>query len=361
MRALVLAAAEAFGALMAVELATSFAASLLPALPAAGGGPLRLAVLAAVAALAYGRRFRPTGSAGAALASGARAVAHNFGLRLGGGAALLLAFHAAQLAAAFALHGGAASLADAGRCLSLGAWLWSPLLEELLSRFLLFYVSFQRSGGNLLFSVMVGACIFGLMHMWNVAALGFSVLTALQVLLGVVAGSTYGAVFARTGSVPAVWALHAANNVVAFVWMALQDDTEGGVDGGADGGGGACLPRFSTALLVLLCAQLVVYSGVCAAALKIILVGSAASPAAVADFKAAHPLIYDVDGGNGGGGGGGARPTAISDGVAQGTGDEAAAAARPAGTGELRDAGDAPAAAAEAGGPGGRAGQLRRR
>lgn len=294
MKELVLASIESFAALLAVELGTSFVLSTLQPSRALAA-PVRLIALAAISALVYGRRFRPRGNAGAALRSGAAAVAGNFRIRFDATVISLLAFHSLQLAAAFWLHAREStdSLAGAGRCLTLSAWLWSPAIEELLSRYLLFYVAFQRSGGNLLFSVLVGACIFGLMHLWNVASQGLSLLTMLQVVLGIVAGSTYGAVFARTGSVSAAWLLHAANNVVAYVWVALEGQSAAGGEVGS--AVDECAPRFSTALLVLLCAQLAVYSGACASTLKSILYGAAASPARAADFKRAHPLIYDPD------------------------------------------------------------------
>lgn len=295
MKELIFASVESFAALLAVELGTSFVFSALqPSRVVAP--PLRLIALVTISALVYGRRFRPHGDRKRALRSGMIALISNLRIRFNSATVWLLVFHGIQLLASLWLHGSDSSqlsVAAAGRCLSLSAWLWSPAIEELLSRYVLFYVAFQRSGGNLLFSVLVGALIFGLMHLWNVASQGLSLLTILQVVLGVVAGSTYGAVFARTGSITAAWLLHAANNVVAFVWMALEGQSaEQSSEGAADD---VCTPRFSTALLVLLCAQLAVYSGVCAATLKAILHGAAASPAAAADFKRAHPLIYDPD------------------------------------------------------------------
>lgn len=298
MKEVVFASIESFAALLAVELGTSFVFSALQ--PSRAVAPLlRLIALLVISAAVYGRRFRPNGDGSRAWRSGMNALAGNLRIRLDGATVCLLAFHGFQALASFWLHGSGSSQLDfavAGRCLSLSAWLWSPAIEELLSRYVLFYVAFQRSGGNLLFSVLVGAFIFGLMHLWNVASQGLSLLTILQVVLGVVAGSTYGAVFARTGSITAAWLLHAANNVVAFVWMALEGQSVAAGEAGEGGDAGElCKPRFSTAMLVLLCAQLAVYSGVCAATLKAILHGAAASPAAAADFKRAHPLIYDPD------------------------------------------------------------------
>jgi len=281
---LTFAAVEAFAALLVVTLASTFfsnaAASVLPAFPSSLRGPLQVAVVAAVLTLGYSTRFRPHETHGQAARSSFAKLLQSLTPHVPPTVALVLAFHGAQ-AALIWLLASRPSVSQLFSCAAADGLLWGPLFEECFSRFLLFYVALQRSGGQMLFSVAVGAFIFSVMHLANFVNQPQNVLVLLQALVGLVAGMTYGTLFACTGSLFAVFLLHAANNAVAYAWMSTDASGET-----------PCTSQYSTGLLVFLCAQLVVYAAVGAHTFR----HTAArlqTPAGEADFRRKHALLYD--------------------------------------------------------------------
>lgn len=298
-RDLFFASIEAFGALMLAVLLSSWATStIIPALglPKSFNGLLNVLATVLLLAVAYSRRFRhhhPFGKAAAG--SVADVIKSSLPSSAGSTPAFaLLTLHGLQLAAIYYLwqQGGSAT-GTLLQCADASGLLWSPLFEEVLARFLLFYISFQRSRGNLLFSVSVGAFIFALLHFANAGAVsggggaGVDMILLLQAMLALVAGATYGCVFAASGSLFWVTAVHAANNAVAYAWMLLNDSVDVEPKCGAR-------PQYSTGLLVFLCATLVFYSAVAARVYRSVVLDIQTTEGA-ARFKAFHPLIYEAD------------------------------------------------------------------
>ena len=108
-------------------------------------------------------------------------------------------------------------------CASTTSIVWAPAFEEITFRFVAFYVTLNRSGGDLPFAALVSACLFGAIHIANVYATGAMSLYAwLQVLQASIAGWTWTLVFVRTGSIMDTILLHAANNLVAVVYLSRE-------------------------------------------------------------------------------------------------------------------------------------------
>lgn len=215
---------------------------------------MRIATILLTFCLAYGARFSLRNhSSGSGSLRCLAAVARSFLPRLASPEFLLLAvFHIAQLAAIVTFYGsegstgaglptanaaetlqsiakaalglkGQASPVPASRCITAEASLWDPLFEELLFRFIIFYVTLQRSGGALLFSSLCSASIFSLMHFGNAwGGMMSNLLLLLQVLLAAVCGAVYSLLFASSGSMGNVLLLHSMNNISAQVWAGLQ-------------------------------------------------------------------------------------------------------------------------------------------
>jgi len=290
---LLAAGAEVFLAFLAAVLASNWVVTgvLQPASEWAGAASVA-AVLAVV--LAYSSRFRPTGEGFLIdAAAGGRALLR--GMRLSGHACVwtLVAFHAGQLLLLWILADSRTPLL---RCMDLYGLLWSPCYEELLARWLLFYVALHRSGGNLLFAVFACALVFGAMHLSNALLPGTSsALTWLQIALGLLSGLTFGALFARTGSIASVILVHAANNVVAYAWMAVEtaagdvplDEME---DAGVPLKVSACgPPSISSSLLASLACHATVLVACAVLALRETLVELGQGGRR---FRATHHLVY---------------------------------------------------------------------
>jgi len=108
-------------------------------------------------------------------------------------------------------------------CASSTSILWAPAFEEITFRLVAFYVTLNRSGGNVHFAALVSACLFGAIHIANVYATGAVSLYAwLQVIQASVAGWTWTLVFVKSGSVMDTILLHAANNLVAVVYLSRE-------------------------------------------------------------------------------------------------------------------------------------------
>lgn len=108
-------------------------------------------------------------------------------------------------------------------CASSTSILWAPAFEEITFRLVAFYVTLNRSGGNVHFAALVSACLFGAIHIANVYATGAVSLYAwLQVIQASVAGWTWTLLFVKSGSVMDTILLHAANNLVAVVYLSRE-------------------------------------------------------------------------------------------------------------------------------------------
>jgi membrane protease YdiL (CAAX protease family) len=301
---LIFASIEAFAALMLTVLLSSWATStVIPALglPKSFNGVLNVLVTVLLLAVAYSQRFRH--HQGFWKGSMPCSILDVFKSCIPASAGstpafALLSLHGLQLAAIFYLwQSGSQDVERKGnllQCADASGLVWSPLFEEVLARFLLFYISFQRSRGNLLFSVSVGAFIFALLHFANAAAnktasggaVGVDIILCLQALLALVAGATYGCIFAASGSLFWVTVVHAANNAVAYAWMLLNDEA-GSVVCGAR-------PHYTTGLLVFLCFTLVCYSAVAATVYRGVATSIQTTEGA-ARFKSLHPLVYEAE------------------------------------------------------------------
>ena len=262
-------------------------------------GVVRLALSLGVFSALYAGRFRRGLEAGAGAVQTARCVAAAWLPRVTGPVALLLGFHAVQLAVLTSpLVLGAAgaaprTLAAATACVSSGALLWGVAWEELVYRAMVFYVALQRSGGRVRFAVLLTAAVFGAVHAGN--ALGGAgtgadpSLRAVQVLGAAAFGVTYSTLFAATGSLGATGLVHAANNLVALVWAA--------VDPGRPANGLLpCAPHYSRTLGVSVGVQAAVYAAAAAWAWRGL--GRELLAGGGGAFRARHPLVYgDSEGG----------------------------------------------------------------
>jgi membrane protease YdiL (CAAX protease family) len=206
---------------------------------------------------------------------------------------LLLAFHAAQLAVLVSPLVLGASRAfppydAASACFTSGALWWGVAWEELVYRVMLFYIVLQRSGGQVRVASFVSAAVFGAVHLSNAAqAATPRAIVALQALTAIMFGGAYSAIFASTGSVGATVAVHAANNLVALVWVAV--DPTPAADGAP---AAACTSRYSATLAASLAVQGAAY--LAAAALANVDLGDAltADASGSSAFRAMHPLPY---------------------------------------------------------------------
>lgn len=208
---------------------------------------------------------------------------------------LLLAFHAAQLAVLLSpLVLGASAFPPydaASACFTSGALWWGVAWEELVYRAMLFYIVLQRSGGQVRVASFVSSAVFGAVHLANAAQGATPVaIVVLQAATAVMFGAAYSAIFAATGSVGATVAAHAANNLVALVWVAV-DPTP------APAGAPPCSSRYSATLVASLAVQGAAY--LAAAALAHQDLGEALTAADVRAaggagnaFRAMHPLPY---------------------------------------------------------------------
>jgi membrane protease YdiL (CAAX protease family) len=270
-------------------------------------GVVRLALSLGVFSALYAGRFRRALEPVAGAAQTARCVAAAFAPRVTGPVALLLAFHAAQLAALtspLVLGPGAPPLSAraATACVGTGAVVWGVLWEELVYRGLVFYVALQRSGGRVRFAALLTAAVFGAVHVGH--ALGGArggggggagvdpALLAVQVVGASLFGVTYAALFAATGSLGATALVHAANNVVALVWAAV--DPARPPDGVLP-----CAPLYSHTLGVSVGVQAAVYALAAGWAWRDLAAelrgGGAAGPSNA--FRRRHPLVYGGEGG----------------------------------------------------------------
>lgn len=142
----------------------------------------------------------------------------------------LVLFHALQavalvtLATAGSVTAAASALLSPTReltaCATTTGLIVAPVLEEVLFRYIVFYVVAQRSGGQLTFGVVTTACMFGALHVGNLVA-NFSPATAVQVVVAALVGVTLSLLYATTGSLLAVTAVHMANNAVGSLWQSM--------------------------------------------------------------------------------------------------------------------------------------------
>jgi membrane protease YdiL (CAAX protease family) len=237
-------AVEGFLAMMCCLFAASGAKSMVidvvdaSVLPDAAG---LLQFLSAVLVLAciYGPRLRPRASSppaawGSVLAALARSFLPVFVWEAG----MLFALHGIQVAAAAAWSSSSSSsssssflsLEELFACGGRPSLLWAPLFEEAVFRAVLFYVVLQRSGGSVGLACLASACTFAAIHVANVWSTGGGPYSWLQVVAGAATGAAWSGIFACTGSLALVTALHAANNMAAVAWMSrgLADGVEGG-------------------------------------------------------------------------------------------------------------------------------------
>ena len=245
----------------------------------------------------------------------------------------LVAFHVAQLigiASTTWLAGTALSRVPAAlsRCGSMSAVLWAPAWEELVFRYVVFYLVLHRSRGNVPFAAASSALAFAAVHMgkWAVGPRGAShtlslvrlpsfasssgnilapgseaatsvVFAVLQCSVAVVCGLAYALAFAATGSLGAVTLLHALNNAVAVAWLSFSGEAGAGSDAGD---AAVCETRWSPAFAGALLATLAAYALAAAAAYSAVgrlTAASVAGPQAVAATgQASPPLFADMHG-----------------------------------------------------------------
>jgi membrane protease YdiL (CAAX protease family) len=199
-----------------------------------------------------------------------------------------------------------------------GNWtavVWAPMWEEFVFRFTVFYLVLQRSHGNVPFACAVSALSFSAIHLANILApfgstadWGTVLFALLQCSVAVVCGFTYSLVFAATGSLGAVVAMHSLNNATAVSWMSIQR-LGVGYESAVDDPSAPCLaaPRWTISFSAAIFATLVVH--VVVAALAYFRLGRLASPgfgssddsapgkskpakSATRDFSVLHELVY---------------------------------------------------------------------
>ena len=190
---------------------------------------------------------------------------------------------------------------------------WAPAWEELVFRFIIFYLVLQRSHGNVPFACAASALAFAAIHMGNILAPGSqaaenTLFALLQCSFAVVCGLVYALTFAATGSLGAVTLLHALNNAIAVAWMSVIPSDAGIV----------CKTQWSTGFSWALVVSLCVYMATASAAYRAVGKLTVASHPPIKDkndgrleslasenalkgssslassFAALHPLVYQI-------------------------------------------------------------------
>jgi len=135
---------------------------------------------------------------------------------------ILLAYHAVSvLALSWWMGAGLLDTSTLWTCASPSAILWAPIFEELLFRAALFSLALHRSGGNLPLALALSSGVFAALHLPNVLGAGANwAYVGMQVLGAAVCGVTWGVLYARSGRLLEVAALHASNNAAALAWLA---------------------------------------------------------------------------------------------------------------------------------------------
>ena len=249
---LVLSAVEGLAAMVLLTMASQYASFY--ASDADTAGMTRLAaVLVAFLAL-YSMRFRPvaalqaifdrspqqqhtlqnrrrTTSFAHAILDVCQCLLRSLRLVFSWAVVLVIALHVVQLAV---VAHSTPSLSSAVRCLTFRDALVGVIHEEFQYRVVLFTILLHRSGGDILFSVAGVAMTFAALHLGNLWS-GLSsdgslptpsdpyvlVLPLLRVLVAAVAGATYALEYANSGSLGNCILMHALNNIVALLWIAL--------------------------------------------------------------------------------------------------------------------------------------------
>jgi membrane protease YdiL (CAAX protease family) len=277
--------------------------------PDVGGLAQALGVLLALVVV-YGPRFRPAApTLPAAWAGVAHGLARTLVPSLCWEALALLVLHAAQVVLADwwwrrpedlssspsppSSSSLSLLLPSSNPCSTTTAVVWAPLFEEAVFRVVLFYVVLQRSGGNAGLAGLTSACTFGGIHLANVAAAGAADPYAwLQVAAGAACGAAWVLVFACTGSLTTVAALHAANNAAAVAWSgaAVRAGAAAACPGQGQGQEGSDVGWDLVASLTL---QLGVYAIVALAAWRRLHGLVSAEGEGRGDrFRVLHPVVY---------------------------------------------------------------------
>lgn len=223
-------------------------------------------------------------------------------------------------------------------CATPEAVLLAPTFEELLFRFLVFYVVLQRSR-SLRFTVVLLGCLFAALHLgsawpllrapappldavpstgeteasWWLAPIAAGMqadgaataswtAVSLQLLVAAVAGWVYTLLFAASGSLLLPLAVHAGNNAAAAVTLAvnavaqLRPEMRDDVAAVSGSCRVARLPLVSPALLLSLAAQLVVYVLAAGAVARGLQTALQSEASAAAWLRETHPLVMGGEG-----------------------------------------------------------------
>lgn len=178
---------------------------------------------------------------------------------------------------------------EAVACATPSSVIWGPIMEEVIFRLAIFYVVLHRSGGDVVFAVLLSAGLFGAIHLGNVVTayrqskadeelISFEVsghgnylesllenqnissllYTMFQVLGGLGVGIVYTLIFTVTGSITTVILLHMANNFTAVITI-VRNAALSIVSGQASKMTNLCQPRVSTAVLLVMVISVGVY------------------------------------------------------------------------------------------------------
>jgi membrane protease YdiL (CAAX protease family) len=191
-------------------------------------------------------------------------------LNVGGAFVAIAVLHALQLL--WLTTGNTSSFSTLMRCGHVGSAVWTPIVEELIFRYIVFNVVLQRSGGNLSFAVLTSSCLFGALHLQGLWQGSLTIFSCVTALTGLVVGLVYTLLFATTGSLPSVVMLHILNNAVAIAWLSRSS---------------TCSQEIDTALAGNLLLQLFLTMGC-----SWYLWASLQRQIANGSFKKIHPLVY---------------------------------------------------------------------